>query len=288
MKIKELYKSGRPVLSLEIFPPQVDYPLDSIFVTLDHLVELNPCFISVTYGSGRVDRPRTVEIASRIRQQYGLEALAHLTCVGHTRAEVDEILEKLIAAGIENIMALRGDLPLGDPGFDLAEQDYRYAVDLIRDAKRKYDFCIAAAAYPEGHPESRRLSQDVVHLRQKVNAGVDVLITQLFFDNRVFYDFMEKAQRVAINVPVVPGIMPVLNAKQIKRIIYLCGASMPASLLKLVDRYEHNPEAMAKAGVEYASNQVQDLLKNQVPGVHLYTMNKWAQVSEIIHNVKLR
>lgn len=288
MKIKELYKSGRPVLSLEIFPPQVDYPLDSIFVTLDHLVELNPCFISVTYGAGGGDRARTVEIASRIRQQYGLEALAHLTCVGHTRAEVDEILDQLIAAGIENIMALRGDLPVDDPDFDLAKQDYHYAVDLIRDAKRKFDFCIAAAAYPEGHPESRRLSQDLIHLRQKVNAGVDVLITQLFFDNRVFYDFMEKAQRVAINVPVVPGIMPVLNAKQIKRIIYLCGASMPANLLKLVDRYEHNPESMAKAGIEYASNQVQDLLKNRVPGVHLYTMNKWAQISQIVHNVKLR
>jgi len=288
MKIKELYKSGRPVLSLEIFPPQVDYPLDSIFLTLDHLTELDPCFISVTYGAGGGNRARTVEIASRIRQQYGLEALAHLTSVGHTRAEVDEILDQLINAGIENIMALRGDLPLYDPAFNLAEQDYHYAVDLIRDAKRKFDFCIAAAAYPEGHPESRRLSQDLIYLRQKVNAGVDVLITQMFFDNRVFYDFMEKAQRVAINVPIVPGIMPVLNAKQIKRIIYLCGASMPANLLKLVDRYEHDPEAMAKAGIEYASNQVQDLLKNQVPGVHLYTMNKWAQISEIIHNVRLR
>jgi len=288
MKIKELYKSGRPVLSLEIFPPQVDYPLDSIFLTLDHLTELDPCFISVTYGAGGGNRARTVEIASRIRQQYGLEALAHLTSVGHTRAEVDEILDQLINAGIENIMALRGDLPLYDPAFNLAEQDYHYAVDLIRDAKRKFDFCIAAAAYPEGHPESRRLSQDLIYLRQKVNAGVDVLITQMFFDNRVFYDFMEKAQRVAINVPIVPGIMPVLNAKQIKRIIYLCGASMPANLLKLVDRYEHDPQAMAKAGIEYASNQVQDLLKNQVPGVHLYTMNKWAQISEIIHNVRLR
>lgn len=288
MKIKEFYKSGRPVLSLEIFPPRADYPLDSIFSTLDHLTQLQPCYISVTYGAGGTNRARTVEIASRIKKQYALEVVAHLTCVGHTRAEVDQILDQLIAEGIENIMALRGDLPADDPDFDMAVQDYHYAVDLIRDAKKKFDFSIAAAAYPEGHPESRRLSEDLIHLRQKVNAGVDVLITQLFFDNRVFYDFIEKAQRVAINVPIIPGIMPVLNAKQIKRIIYLCGASMPANLLKLVDRYEHDPESMARAGIEYASNQVQDLLNNHVPGVHLYTMNKWAQISQIVHNVGLR
>lgn len=274
-------------MSLEIFPPGAEYPLESIFATLDRLTQLEPSFISVTYGAAGSNRARTVEIAARIKKQYGLEALAHLTCVGHTRTEVDLILDHLIAEGIDNIMALRGDLPADNPSFDLASQDYHYAVELIRDAKKKYDFGIAAAAYPEGHPESRRLNDDLLHLRQKVNAGVDVLITQLFFDNRIYYDFLEKAQRVAINVPIVPGIMPVLSAKQIKRMIYLCGASMPARLLKLVDRYEHDSEAMEKAGIEYASEQIQDLLSNRVPGIHLYSMNKWAQISQIVHNVKL-
>jgi len=274
-------------LSLEIFPPGAEYPLESIFATLDRLTQLEPSFISVTYGAAGSNRARTVEIAARIKKQYGLEALAHLTCVGHTRTEVDLILDHLIAEGIDNIMALRGDLPADNPSFDLASQDYHYAVELIRDAKKKYDFGIAAAAYPEGHPESRRLNDDLLHLRQKVNAGVDVLITQLFFDNRIYYDFLEKAQRLAINVPIVPGIMPVLSAKQIKRMIYLCGASMPARLLKLVDRYEHDSEAMEKAGIEYASEQIQDLLSNRVPGIHLYSMNKWAQISQIVHNVKL-
>ena len=274
-------------MSLEIFPPGAEYPLESIFATLDRLTQLEPSFISVTYGAAGSNRARTVEIAARIKKQYGLEALAHLTCVGHTRTEVDLILDHLIAEGIDNIMALRGDLPADNPSFDLASQDYHYAVELIRDAKKKYDFGIAAAAYPEGHPESRRLNDDLLHLRQKVNAGVDVLITQLFFDNRIYYDFLEKAQRLAINVPIVPGIMPVLSAKQIKRMIYLCGASMPARLLKLVDRYEHDSEAMEKAGIEYASEQIQDLLSNRVPGIHLYSMNKWAQISQIVHNVKL-
>jgi methylenetetrahydrofolate reductase (NADPH) len=287
MKIKEFYKGDRPVLSLEIFPPGADYPLESIFTTLDQLTQLAPKFISVTYGAAGSNRARTVEIAARIKKQYGMEALAHLTCVGHTRAEVDTILDSLIAEGVDNIMALRGDLPVDDPDFVIASQDYHYAVELIRDAKKKYDFGIAAAAYPEGHPESRRLHEDLLYLRQKVNAGVDLLITQLFFDNRVYYDFLEKAQRVAINVPIVPGIMPVLSARQIKRIVYLCGASMPARLLKLVDRYEDNPEAMEKAGIEYASEQIEDLLSCHVPGIHLYTMNKWAQITEVVNNVGL-
>lgn len=287
MKIKEFYKAVPPVLSLEIFPPQANYTLESVFATLERLVPLEPSFISVTYGAGGTDRDRTVEIASRIKKQFGLEALAHLTCVGHTRAEVDAILDRLIEEGIDNIMALRGDLPADVPEYDMASQDYHYAVELIRDAKKKYDFGIAAAAYPEGHPEARRLDEDLIYLRRKVNAGVDVLITQLFFDNRIYYDFLEKAQRVAISIPIVPGIMPVLNAKQIKRIIYLCGASMPARLLKVVDRYEHDPEGMEKAGIEFASRQIEDLLHNHAPGIHLYTMNKWAQITEIVRNVSI-
>ncbi|MDD4172573.1 MAG: methylenetetrahydrofolate reductase, partial [Syntrophomonas sp.] len=264
MKIKEFYQGNRPVLSLEIFPPGINYPLESIFATLDKLTKLEPSFISVTYGAGGSNRARTAEIAARIKQQYGMEALAHLTCVGHSRAEVDAILNNLIAEGIDNIMALRGDLPTDDIDFDLSSQDYHYAVELIRDIRKKSDFGIAAAAYPDGHPECRRLSEDLIYIRQKVNAGADLLITQFFFDNRIYYDFLEKALRVAINVPIIPGIMPVLNAHQIKRMIYLGGASIPARLMKLVDKYENDPEGMEKAGIEYASLQIEDLINNHV------------------------
>jgi methylenetetrahydrofolate reductase (NADPH) len=283
MKIKEFYQGDSPVLSLEIFPPKIDYPLESIFQTLDKLTQLSPKFISVTYGAGGTNRARTVEIASRIKKQYGMETLAHLTCVGHSRAEVDAILDSLIEENIENIMALRGDIP-----FDNSDicQDYHYAVELIRDAREKADFGIAAATYPEGHPESLKLSEDLLYIKEKVDAGVDLLITQFFFDNRVYYDFVEKARRVGINIPIIPGIMPVLNAGQIKKMIYLGGASIPARLFKLVDKYANEPEEMKKAGIEYAIQQIDDLLDNQVPGVHLYTMNKWSQISEIVHSVR--
>lgn len=287
MKIKEFYQGNRPVLSLEIFPPGINYPLESIFATLDKLTKLEPSFISVTYGAGGSNRARTAEIAARIKKQYGMEALAHLTCVGHSRAEVDAILNNLIAEGIDNIMALRGDLPTDDTDFDLSSQDYHYAVELIRDIRKKSDFGIAAAAYPDGHPECRRLSEDLIYIRQKVNAGADLLITQFFFDNRIYYDFLEKALQVAINVPIIPGIMPVLNAHQIKRMIYLGGASIPARLMKLVDKYENDPEGMEKAGIEYASLQIEDLINNHVQGVHLYTMNKWSQISRIVKNVNV-
>lgn len=285
MKIIDLFKGEGPVLSLEIFPPRRDYPLETIFATLDEMKKLKPGFISVTYGAGGSNRDRTVEIASRIKRQYGIESLAHLTCVAHSRAEVNHLLEQLIQEGIDNIMALRGDLPEDDPDFELSRCEYRYASQLITDALKKADFGIAAAAYPEGHPECRRLDEDLVFLKQKVDCGVDLLITQFFFDNRKFYDFLDKAYRVAIRCPIVPGIMPVLNAGQIRRMIYLSGASLPGSLLKILDKYEKDPENMARAGLEYASRQAQDLMENGIPGLHLYTMNKAREISEIVHNI---
>lgn len=287
MKIIELYGREKPVLSLEIFPPRTDYPLEIIFETLDHLKNLNPGFISVTYGAGGSNRARTVEIAARIKKEYGIESLAHLTCVRHTRSEVNEILNQLINEGIHNILALRGDLPEDEPDFDLSRQDYCFAYELINDIREKAVFGTAAAAYPAGHPECLRLKDDLINLKQKVDCGVDFLITQLFFDNRIYYDFIDKALAMQIDCPVVPGIMPVLNARQIRRTIYLCGASIPAPLLKLVDQYENDPDGMTKAGIEYASMQVKDLLDNGVPGIHLYTMNKYRQIAEIVKNVAL-
>lgn len=287
MKIIELFKKDGLVLSLEIFPPRRDYPLETIFATLDELKKLQPGFISVTYGAGGSNRDRTVEIASRIKKEYGIESLAHLTCVAHSKAEVEFLLDRLISEGIDNIMALRGDIPEDDSDFDLSRCEYHYASELIADARKKADFGIAAAAYPEGHPECCRLKEDLTYLKQKVDSGVDFLITQFFFDNRKFYDFVDKVDGIGIRCPIVPGIMPVLNAGQIRRMIYLSGASLPGGLLKILDKYEHDPEDMARAGIEYASRQIADLIENRVPGLHLYTMNKAREISAIVHNAGL-
>jgi methylenetetrahydrofolate reductase (NADPH) len=226
-----------------------------------------------------------VEIAARIKNDYKVESLAHLTCVRHTREEIHQILQDLLGEGIINIMALRGDFPEDQENFQLDQQEYRYAYQLINDARQLADFGIAAAAHPEGHPECRRLSEDLENLKNKVDCGVDFLITQLFFDNRIFYDFVDRALAKGINCPIIPGIMPVLNAKQIKKMIYLCGASIPSKLLSLVERYENLPADMEKAGIEYASEQVLDLIDDGVAGVHLYTMNKPEQITEIVNNV---
>ncbi|NLJ71611.1 MAG: methylenetetrahydrofolate reductase [NAD(P)H] [Syntrophomonadaceae bacterium] len=287
MKIAAFYRGKKPVLSLEIFPPKKDYSLGTIFATIDELKKLNPKFISVTYGAGGKEKDKTGEIAARIKEDYGIEPLAHLTCARHTKAEVDAILDELWQAGIRNILALRGDPPENEADFDFSQQEYRYAYELIDDARAKADFGIAAAAYPEGHSECSRLSADLTNLKMKVDRGVDFLITQMFFDNRIYYDFVDKAITKGINIPIVPGIIPVLNAKQIKRIIYLSGASIPHTLLKLVDEYEDSPDDMAKAGTDFASSQVQDLVTNKVVGVHLYTMNKAEAITEIVNNVGL-
>ncbi|MBD3368737.1 methylenetetrahydrofolate reductase [NAD(P)H] [Candidatus Fermentibacteria bacterium] len=286
MKIKDLYTKGPPVLSLEVFPPRRSSGLDTVFDTLSKLRELQPDFISVTYGAAGSQRDHTVEISSRILSDFEIEPLAHLTCIGHTREEIRDILQKLSDRGIENVLALRGDLPENEE--DLPDRrDYVFARDLVRDITANSGFGIGAAAYPEGHVECPRIEQDLQHLKQKVDAGVDFLITQLFFDNRIYYDFVERARKVGIDVPIVPGIMPVLSASQIKRIIYLCGVSIPAGILKLLDHHGDDPREMERAGIEYASRQVCDLLENGVPGVHLYTMNRHRQIRQIAESTGL-
>jgi methylenetetrahydrofolate reductase (NADPH) len=282
-----MYKTKRPLLSLEIFPPRSDYPLETIFTTLDKLELIKPAYISVTYGAAGSNKDRTVEIATRIKRDYHIESQAHLTCVSHTRAEVSAVLDQLAAQGVENIMALRGDLPEDCPGFDIEKQEYRYAYQLVEEIKARGRFGIGAAAHMEGHPECSTLREDIINLKHKVDMGVDFLITQLFFDNRVYYEYVDRCRRAGINCPIVPGVMPVLNARQIRRIIYLCGASMPARMLILVDKYENRPDDMVKAGIDYASQQVSDLLQNDVPGVHLYTMNRPDQITAIVKNTGL-
>jgi methylenetetrahydrofolate reductase (NADPH) len=269
-----MYRQPGLVLSFEVFPPKQETPLETVFATIGQLRDLKPAFISVTYGAGGSQKGRTVEIASRLKHEFQLEAMAHLTCVGHTRQDIERILTELEAVGVENVLALRGDPPLGQPDFDFSQGDFQYAAELVRYIRQKQAFCIAAAAYPEGHQACPRISTDWKHLKAKVDAGVEVLITQLFFDNRIFFHFLESVRAMGISCPIVPGIMPIYNAKQIKRIISLCGASMPANLLLMMDRYNDSPEDLKKAGVDYAIRQIQDLLAHGADGIHLEPMNK--------------
>ncbi|MCF7669820.1 MAG: methylenetetrahydrofolate reductase [NAD(P)H] [Verrucomicrobia bacterium] len=282
MKLKEIFKRERPVLSLEVFPPKQDTPLDGVFKAISGLKELEPSFISVTYGAGGSQKGRTVEIASTLKNHYDVEPMAHLTCVGQKTNAVDEVLEDLEKSGIENILALSGDPPRDQPDFDRSKDDFKYASELISYIKRKRDFSIAAAAYPEGHKDCPRILSDWEHLKHKVDQGVDLLVTQLFFDNRIFFHFLEIVRGMGVNCPIVPGIMPVYNAKQIKRIVSLCGASMPPEMLIMVDKYADSPEDMKKAGIEYAINQIQGLLDHGVDGVHVMPLNQASLAKEIV------
>ena len=288
MKIKNLLGGKKPALSFEIFPPKPDYPLDTVYQTITGLRNLKPDFISVTYGAGGANRSRTIEIAAHIREAFQIESVAHLTCMGHSPAELDEILVQMREHGIENLLALRGDPPQGEVSYTPPAGNYRYAVELVRQIRKRGDFCIGAAAYPEGHKECRRWQDDWDYLRAKVEAGVDFLTTQLFFDNRIFYNFLDHMERLGVTVPVVPGIMPILNPGQIKRMVYLSEASIPSQLLKLFDKYGNDNLAFEKAGIDYAIRQIDDLLANGVAGIHLYTMNRAAQIQTIVENSQLK
>ncbi len=285
MNIIELFKRKKTVISFEIFPPKLDTPIESIFDTLAKFKELNPDFISVTYGAGGSAKDRTIEIASKIKNEYSIESMAHLTCVGHSKEEIDKLLASLHNNNLENVLALRGDPPINEPDFDFSKNVFKYANELISYIKSKNNFCISAAAYVEGHINSIRLKDDLIYLKQKVDTGVDFLVTQLFFENRNFYDFLDKTCAIGINCPITPGIMPVFKAEQIKRIASLCGASIPAKLVLLMDKYGSNDEDMRKAGIDYASSQIRNLIDNGVDGIHLLTMNRPKSTKEILQNV---
>ncbi|ABN51340.1 MAG TPA: methylenetetrahydrofolate reductase [NAD(P)H] [Hungateiclostridium thermocellum] len=289
MNLVDLFKKKKPVISFEIFPPKLDTPIESIFGTLEQFKELKPDFISVTYGAGGSAKDRTIEIASKIKNEYGIESMAHLTCVGHSKEEIDALLTSMREHNLENILALRGDPPANQPDFDFSNNAFKYANELIAHVRKqnRNDFCIAAAAYVEGHVNSKRLKDDLLYLKQKVDTGVDFLVTQLFFDNRLFYDFLDKTASIGITCPITPGIMPIFKADQIKRITYLCGASIPAKLVIMMDKYGDNDEDMRKAGIEYASNQIRDLIDNGVDGIHLLTMNRPKSTREILTNIGL-
>lgn len=283
MKIRELFKNKKPVIAFEIFPPKPDVPIETLFESLAQFKAMKPDYISVTYGAGGSQKDRTIEIASKLKNEYSIESMAHFTCVGHSKDEIDTLLDSLKTNGLENILALRGDPPQNQPDFDFSKNAFRYASELIKYVRNMdTEICVGAAAYPEGHVDAKRIHEDMLHLRDKVSEGVDFLVTQLFFDNRLYYEFLNKARAMGINCPVTPGIMPVFKADQIKSITSRSGCSLPARLVLMMDKYQDNPDDLRKAGIEYSALQIRDLIDNRVDGIHLYTMNRPKSTREIL------
>lgn len=271
MKIKEIFENkDGAVLSFEVFPPKKSSPIESVYKNLEEICSLKPDFISVTYGAGGGGaKSRTLEIASKIKKDFGIEAMAHLTCITNTEQDIKETLEAFKENNIENILALRGDYVEGvEP-----KKDFRYASDLCSYIHANGDFDVAGACYPEVHGEADDEVSDILNLRKKVECGADHLVSQLFFDNSAFYRFIERSKIAGINVPIEAGIMPVTNKKQIERMVSMCGASLPSKFTKIMQKYESKPEALRDAGIAYAIEQIVDLLANGVDGIHLYTMN---------------
>ena len=270
MKIIDILNQDRPTLSFEVFPPKTSDTYDSVARATQDIAALRPDFMSVTYGAGGGTSDYTVGIAAGIQQQYGVDVLAHLTCASSTREHVAQVLEHLKEKGIQNVLALRGDIPEGGA----PAHDYQYAAQLVRDIKAHGDFCIGGACYPEGHPESPTKNADIDRLKAKVEAGCQFLTTQMFFDNNILYNFLYRIREKGITVPVVAGIMPVTNGKQIARICKLSGTYLPERFKAIVDRFGDNPAAMRQAGVAYAAEQIIDLIANGVEHIHIYSMNK--------------
>ena len=286
MKLTEILKQDTLSLSFEVFPPKVDDAWDSVHGAVREIAKLRPAFMSVTYGAGGGTSRYTLDIAREIKAEYGVPSLAHLTCVSSNRATVRARIEEIKQAGIENIMALRGDIPAHMADADRSEWDYRYAVDLIRELRESgADFCIGGACYPEVHPESLNQKEDIRRLCEKVEAGCEFLTTQMFFDNNLLYNFLYKIREAGITVPVVAGIMPITNAAQVKRAIQLSGSHMPQRFKSLVDKFGSDPAAMMQAGVAYATDQIIDLFANNVTNVHVYSMNKPAVAQKIQSNL---
>ncbi len=281
MKIKDILAQGKPTLSFEVFPPKTEAAYENVEEAAKEIAKLKPSFMSVTYGAGGGTSRYTVQIASMIQSQ-GVTPLAHLTCVSSTREKVHGVLEELKRERIENVLALRGDIPADG----VTPKEYRYASQLIREIKESGDFCIGAACYPEGHVESANKSVDMDYLKEKVEAGCDFVTTQMFFDNSILYSYLYRIREKGITVPVIAGIMPVTNAKQISRITGMSGTYLPARFKSIVDRFGDNPAAMKQAGIAYATEQIIDLIANGVNGIHFYSMNKPDVAAKIQENLR--
>ena len=286
MKISQILKNDKLTISFEVFPPKTESAFDSIKVATEEIASLKPAFMSVTYGAGGGTSRYTVEIAKNIEKSYGVPTLAHLTCVSSTKETVRERILDMKAAGISNVMALRGDIPTDMLGADRSRWDYNHAIELIRELRESDgDFCIGGACYPEVHPESQSADEDIRHLLEKVNAGCDFLTTQMFFDNELFYAFLDKARGTGINIPIIPGIMPITRANQIERAMKLSGSYMPRRFISLVDKFGSDPAAMTQAGIAYATDQIIDLFANGITNVHVYSMNNPRVAAAILNNL---
>ncbi|MBN9684353.1 MULTISPECIES: methylenetetrahydrofolate reductase [NAD(P)H] [unclassified Corallococcus] len=289
MKIRNCLNPSKPSFSFEFFPPKTDAGVASLLRTVEELAPLDPGFVSVTYGAGGSTRDRTVDLVTHIKQKTGIEAMAHLTCVGHTRDELRDVLRRLDAAGIENVLLLRGDPPQGQTTFEPVPGGFRYAEELVRFVREEdFNFCLGGACYPEGHVETASREDDLKHLKAKVDAGMDFVVTQLFFDNAFYFDFVERARRMGINVPIVPGIMPITNYEQVQRFTRMCGATVPMRLALQMERVKDQPDAVVQLGVAHATVQCMELLARGVPGIHFYTLNKSPATRMIVGALKGR
>lgn len=288
MKIRDLFQPEKKVLSFELFPPKRDGNLDALFRTVEELKALRPDYVSITYGAGGSTREMTTDIAFRLRDQ-GLLPLVHFTCVGHSRSEIRQLLSKLRDAGIQNLLALRGDPPKGEASFTPAPDGFRYAQELVRFIRSEgFDFCLGVAGYPEGHPEAMSKEDDLLNLKAKLAAGGDFVVTQLFFDNQDYFRFVEKLRAMGVDRPIQPGIWLLTDYVQIEKICHLSGAKYPAALKDLIEPVKDDKERVAQAGIDYAAGQCEELLRKGAPGIHFYVMNKSRSVQAVLERLRDR
>lgn len=286
MKISSLFAGAKPLFSFEFFPPKTAAGETALLQAVERLRGLEPSFVSVTYGAGGSTREKTLDIVTRIKRDFGIEAMAHLTCVGHSRSDIAAILDRLRKGGIENVLALRGDPPQGEDRFVPPADGFAYASELVAFIRaEKYDFCLGGAGYPEGHTECRDLARDIGHLRIKVDAGIEFIITQLYYDNADYFAFVDRARAAGIDLPIIPGIMPITDRQQIERIASLCGARIPAALHAQLDT-AGGSAAEEAVGIEWASRQCRELLDRGAPGIHFYTLNKSPATAAILSELR--
>lgn len=282
-----MLENKTPLISFEFFPPREGNDFEQLSSTIEELTDLKPAFVSITYGAGGSTREKTVQLVAHVKKNIGLEAMAHLTCVGHTREELLRILDQLqVKAGIENVMALRGDPPKGVTTFVPPEGGYSYASQLVELIKKNFDFSIGCAGYPEKHPEAPSLEVDLNHLKEKVNSGADFVVTQLFFDNNDYFSFVKKARLIGITVPIIPGIMPIKDYNQITKFASLCAAKIPVFLRRKLEAAKNSPEETIQIGIEHAIEQCRELIKKGAPGIHFYTLNKSKSTVEIFRQLR--
>ncbi len=282
MKIIDLLnQTTDPIFSFEFFPPKDEEGMKNLYQTIRDLKKLEPSYLSVTYGAGGSTRDKTLELVGKIKKEIGLEPMSHLTCVGSSIQYIREILKKIEGDNIQNILALRGDPPKDEENFVKHAEGFGYAYELVREIKQNFDFCIGVAGYPEKHPESRSFEEDIEHLKLKVDSGADFIVTQLFFNNDAFFEFLERAEKAGIHVPIIPGIMPITNFSQIKRFTEMCGAHLPEKIVNDLEKIKDNSGEVQKYGTDYAIQQCKELLDNGVKGIHFYTLNKSKATMEI-------